>query len=92
MTLAPLDDPAYVPAHPPVGSVVPEVIAKWGPRSQVRWFRRFREEVGSQLIPVWNRHYCVSEHHRGLCCYSCEDDAVTAGLFPDGCCCKDDRI
>jgi hypothetical protein len=90
--LAPLDDPRYQPAHPPLDGRIPEVVVKWGPKSQVRWFRRYAAEVGAQPIAVWARHYCVSEHHRGQCCYSCDDDPVTRGLFPDGCCCLDERV
>lgn len=91
--LAPLDDPRYVPVHPPVGGRVPEVVARWGPRSQVRWFRRFREQVGSQPIAVWDEHYCASEHHRGQCCSSCFGEYLDGhGAMMDAwCCCRDGR-
>lgn len=89
----PLDDPRYVPAHPPVVGRVPDVVAKWGPKSQARWFRRFRDQVGSQPIAVWDAHYCASEHHRGQCCYSCGDEYLDGyGDDLDGrCCCQDER-
>ncbi|MER6350647.1 hypothetical protein ABT186_02025 [Streptomyces sp. NPDC001634] len=86
MSIAPLDDPAYEPKHPPVGGRIPDVVAKWGPRSQLRWFRRFRD----QLTAYWDSYdyYSETEHHRGGCCDSCMEDAA-AGYedLPDVCCC-----
>lgn len=98
--LAPLDDPRYVPQHPPVGGKVPDVVAKWGPRSQLRWFRRFRRfrrEIGAQPVAVWDAHYCTSEHHRGQCCDSCQQEYLDGyhggGVMTDGwCCCYDERM
>lgn len=86
MTLAPLEDPAYEPKYPPVDGRVPDVVAKWGPRSQVRWFRRFRDH----LTIYWNSadYYSETEHHRGGHCDSCAQDAA-AGYqdLPHVCCC-----
>lgn len=89
---APLDDPNYTPAHPPVSGAIPDVVGKWGPRSQLRWFQRFRDQLGRRRD--WDRFYCQSEHHRGLCCYSCADEyQVGHGPMLDGwCCCRDGRI
>lgn len=96
MSAAPLDDPAYEPKHPPINGKVPDVVAKWGPRSQLRWFRRYRHKVGAQPVSVWNAHYCTSEHHLGQCCTSCEQeylDGYHGSVASDGwCCCKDDRV
>lgn len=85
---APLEDPAYTPAHPPVDGQVPDVIAKWGPRSQLRWFRRFGTQLGRRK--GWDLFYCESEHHRGLCCGSCWDEwQAGTGVMVDGwCCCQ----
>lgn len=88
---APLGDPTYQPKHPPVGGQIPDVVAKWGPRSQLRWFRRFGAELGRRKD--WDQYFCQSEHHRDLCCYSCGDEGDQGvqgwGLH---CCCRDDRI
>ena len=73
--LAPLDDPAYDPMHKPVDGVVPDVVAKWGPRSQVRWFDRFHRQIKAMPPQEWNRFYCESVQHRGQCCMSCIEDA-----------------
>jgi hypothetical protein len=89
---APLDDPAYDPEHSPIAGQVPDVVAKWGPRSQLRWFRRF----GTELAPRrdWDRFYCASEHHRGACCLSCwdEGDMGVLGVSGEYCCCRDERM
>ena len=91
LSLAPLDDPAYVPEHPPVDGQIPDVVAKWGPRSQVRWFRRFGSELGRRRD--WDSFYCHSEHHRGLCCTSCWEDGDLGVLGTgDYCCCQDERM
>jgi hypothetical protein len=86
---APLDDPAYVPQHPPVNGIVPEVVRKWGLRSQYRWFGRFWPQLKAQPYSFWAAFYCSSESHRGLCCSSCiEDKAEGYGDDIDGCCCR----
>lgn len=89
--VAPLDDPAYQPEHPPINGQVPDVIAKWGPRSQRRWFQRFRTDLAPRKD--WDKFYCHSEHHRGLCCFSCQDEQQE-GIreWDDRCCCRDERI
>lgn len=87
---APLDDSAYRPKHPPIGGQVPDVVARWGPGSQMRWFRRFRTELAPRRD--WDRFYCQSEHHLGFHCYSCEDEG-DGGVMGDGwCCCRDERM
>ncbi|HZP54350.1 hypothetical protein [Actinocrinis sp.] len=89
--LAPLDDPTYQPQHPPVNGQIPDVITKWGPRSQVRWFQRFRTELGPRRD--WELFYCHSEYHRGLCCTSCEDEGYEGVRgCGDYCCCRDGRL
>jgi hypothetical protein len=92
--LTPLEDPDYLPKHPPENGKIPEVVARWGKRSQLRWFQRF----GSELHPrqCWGEYWCESEHHRGVCCGSCigefEDGWQGGGVITDGwCCCKDSR-
>lgn len=95
--LVPLDDPAYEPKYPPINGQVPDAVAKWGPRSQLRWFRRFRDEIGAQPTAVWDAHYCSSEHHRGPCCFSCHSEYLDGyqggGVMADGwCCCYDERM
>ena len=89
---APLDDPTYMPEHPPVDGVIPPVVARWGPASQRRWFRRFWRELADQQ--GWDSFYCSSEYHLGSCCYSCGDEAeMGSGVAQDGwCCCRDERI
>jgi hypothetical protein len=102
--IAPLDDPSYDPVHKPVGGRIPEVVARWGAASQLRWFRRFRAEVNRQrdALTVAERnalprdldeYYIDSEHHRGSCCYSCFDEfEYGTGVMMDGwCCCRDER-
>lgn len=88
----PLDDPAYKPKHPPLpGGGVPDVVAKWGVRSQRRWFRRFLPQLGCHTEDVWNRFYVHSEYHRGLCCSSCLDEMDEGyGDYPykGYCCCR----
>jgi hypothetical protein len=103
--IAPLDDPTYDPVHKPARGRVPEVVARWGRRSQLRWWRRFRAELYEQIqaLTVAERnalprdsdeYYIESEYHRGVCCYSCADEAeYDMGVMQDGwCCCRDERI
>lgn len=86
---APLEDPTYRPKYPPVDGRIPAVVERWGPRSQVRWFRRFGEQLGSRPVAVWDRYYVDSVAHRGLCCTSCLDDEYEGyGGYSSGCCCK----
>lgn len=82
-TLAPLEDPTYEPKHPPINGQPPDVVAKWGPRSQVRWFRRFH---GSVTIRDWRRFFVMSIEHRDVCCQACFDpDEYWDG---EECCCR----
>jgi hypothetical protein len=90
MSLPPLEDPTYQPLNPPVNGVAPDVIALWGPRSQLRWFDRFRNVLTPQSYKVWDRFYCVTVQHRGNCCTSCvEDEEYDAcySMWPR-CCCR----
>jgi hypothetical protein len=92
--VAPLEDPSYVPAHPPTSDrVTPDVVAKWGPRSQLRWFVRFRKALRPRRPDWWARFYCSSVQHRGLCCDSCLDDYDAGYDEPNGdrCCCRSER-
>jgi hypothetical protein len=68
VSVAPLDDPAYVPAHPPVGGLVPDVVVKWGAASQLRWFHRFGAALEPQPQAVWDRYYLATTAHRGKHC------------------------
>ncbi len=89
MMVAPLDDPAYVPQHPPVNGIVPDVVRKWGPRSQIRWFDRFWNELKAQPYSFWAGFYCHSVSHRGMCCSSCIADKDEGyGDDIEGCCCE----
>jgi hypothetical protein len=81
----PLEDPTYTPAHPPMAGEVPDVVAKWGAASQIRWFRRFHDELKPQRYDYWSRFHTGSPHHRGDCCISCEQDSE---VFEDVCCCR----
>lgn len=84
-TVAPLDDPAYQPANPPVDGAPPDVVRKWGAPSQLRWFRRFHDDLKPQTWDFWAEFHCESEHHRGQCCESCIQDGE---VFEDVCCCR----
>jgi hypothetical protein len=87
---SPLDDPAYEPEHPPVAGQIPAVVARWGPRSQVRWFRRFGAVLGRRRD--WDRYYCHTEHHLGLHCTSCEEEGDMGTQGFGYCCCQDKRV
>lgn len=88
MTLAPLDDPRYVPQHPPRNGSVPWVVEKWGPRSQLRWFRRFRDSLDASWVQ-WDRYHRVSVEHLGGHCLSCLDEEEYLGYRgTTGCCCR----
>jgi hypothetical protein len=92
--VAPLDDPSYVPKHPPVNGVVPWVVAKWGARSQLRWFRRFEGQLRRQVwSSFWEPYFIDSEQHRGRCCSSCVADIEDGYDYydPDRCCCWADE-
>lgn len=87
----PLEDPRYDPVHKPQEGRVPPVIERWGPASQLRWFRRF----GGELNPMEDlgAYWCTSEEHPGPCCISCQWEAYEdTGVVMDGyCCCQDQR-
>lgn len=87
--LAPLEDPNYQPVYRPQRGFIPPIIAKWGPRSQLRWFRRFSGQIGPQKPDVWKQFYCSSEAHRGQCCDSCMGDLDEGyrEYYEDGYCC-----
>jgi hypothetical protein len=92
--MTPLEDPTYEPVHKPEQGRIPAVVAKWGPASQLRWFRRFWPSLvrPQNLSEFW----CTSEHHKGPCCGPCEgefeDGYQGGGVMADGwCCCKDGR-
>jgi len=94
VTPTPLEDPDYEPERPPVNGQIPDVVARFGPPTQIRWFKRFGEQLGKRKD--WDDYYCQSEHHRGLCCGSCyseyEDGYQGGGVMVDGwCCCRDER-
>ena len=98
--LAPLEDPTYEPLHPPVNGKPPDVVAKWGPRSQLRWFRRFWDELYVfKFGRKWDcsvssedswRFHIHSVEHVGPCCGSCIEDEKYLGYppFDDHCCCR----
>lgn len=87
--VAPLNNPSYVPRHPPQDGRVPDVVEKWGPRSQLRWFERYGSALRPQPLATWNRFHHNSPFHRGDCCISCIEDGE---FFEDDngqrlCCC-----
>lgn len=81
-----LDEQRYVP---PVDGVVPEVVASWGPQSQLRWFAEYRGQLRWQWPTYWERFYIDSELHKGRCCSSCLADIEEGYDEPDPerCCC-----
>lgn len=87
--LAPLEDPRCEPAYKPVDGRAPEVVKKWGPRSQLRWFMRFRSELRPAPVAYWARFYCDSTEHPGLCCTSCIGDTNEGytDVTENHCCC-----
>lgn len=91
----PLEDPDYVPEHPPVDGKIPDVVSKWGKESQLRWFQRFGKELRDP--PDRTDLYVESEYHPNWCCRAClcelEDNYLGGGVMADGwCCCRDQRI
>jgi hypothetical protein len=95
MEKSPLEDPDYEPENPPVNGEIPRAVYRFGPRTQVRWFKRFRKMVKDDTS--FYDYYVTSEHHKGTCCISCigefEDDYQSGGVIADGwCCCRDSRI
>lgn len=93
---SPLNDPDYQPKHPPVDGVVPDVVRRWGKRSQLRWFWRFWREVNYRIQDITDM-WVDSEHHRDRCCGSClaewDEEEGGRGVCMDGwCCCHDKRL
>lgn len=43
----PLDDARYRPMYPPVNGKVPEIFDKWGPKTQERYLKRFKDELSA---------------------------------------------
>jgi hypothetical protein len=82
---SPLNEPDYEPEHPPVDGLVPDVVRRWGQRSQLRWFFRFRRELrGQDLDDLW----VESAYHTGWCCSSCQEEFWEGyGPMLDGWCC-----
>ncbi|MFE3202226.1 hypothetical protein [Embleya sp. NPDC059237] len=101
MTLAPLEDPTYTPKHQPTGGRIPAVVARWGPRSQLRWYRRFDRDLVTPLdAPARQRHndtidsmYVHSLEHVGPCCSACFSEFEETGIPVNeyGCCCRSTR-
>ena len=89
---APLEDPTYVPKHPPVNGGIPWVVEKWGARSQLRWFHRFEGQLRRQVrSSCWEPYFVDSVQHRGRCCQRCEgdfEDGYDNGMRPEHCCCR----
>jgi hypothetical protein len=88
--LPPLEDPTYEPVHRPYSGGVHPVVAKWGPRSQLRWFWRFRRELRPMRSAEADLYYCHSVEHRGWCCGSCmgEIEDGYGQPYDEYCCCK----
>lgn len=83
----PLEDPKYDPVHKPIDRRPPAVVAKWGPASQLRWFRRFWDEITPVKESELADFYCHSDQHRGPCCASCISEQWDGYYYTDGCCC-----
>lgn len=82
----PLEDPTYDPVHKPLAGIVPSVVEKWGPRSQVRWFKRFRNEL-YRFARIAEHFYTESVEHKGDCCWSCVSEKNEGYHYLDDCCC-----
>lgn len=87
---APLEDPDYEPVYPPLGGRIPDVVARWGKKSQLRWFERFAMKLNPLMDAEWAKYWVSSEVHMGLCCASCEYESYDGyGVIMDGyCCCR----
>lgn len=89
---APLNDSSYEPEHPPVDGKIPDVVARFGKHTQLRWFKRF---LGEFTEPEdLSQYYVTSEHHKDTCCMSCISEFENDyGVILEGwCCCRDERI
>lgn len=89
---SPLNDPTYAPRHPPVNGEPPAVVARFGPRTQIRWFQRFRRNLSghydSARKGAVDRYHCESLLHRGFCCWQCEGDEYNEPWEGPDCCCR----
>lgn len=87
---APLEDPQYVPEHPPVDGRIPSVVSKFGAATQVRWFQRFLKDLKPMPYDEWERYHIHSVEHPGSCCMSCDEDEELGygSMRPDFCCCR----
>lgn len=92
MTMHPLDDPAHVPLNPPVDGQIPDVVSRFGPATQIRYFRRFWDDLGVLTEERLRDYYCHSIEHRGACCSSCIADEWDGYDYGgSGCCCRSTR-
>lgn len=87
--MTPLEDLDYDPKHKPEHGRVPEIVGRWGPKSQLRWFERFRRDLyGSQAVRLYD-FYCESVEHKGYCCGSCMSEEYDGDKpYDDYCCCE----
>lgn len=85
----PLEDLLYQPRTLPVDGKPNSVVAKWGPPSQLRWFRRFWGSPAMRMVTAEDaaKFYCSSLEHLGLCCASCQDDEIEGYFYTEHCCC-----
>lgn len=91
---SPLNRHDHMPVVVPTEGVIPEVVARWGPRSQLRWFNRFVRTLSPRPMSEWNRYHVQSLSHTGLCCDSCLEDVSEGYEPPDAglCCCRGVRV
>jgi hypothetical protein len=84
--MTPLEDPSYVPRHPPIDGTIPGVLVRWGARSQLRWFARYGTQLTYGVSKIWEDYHVTSVEHPGVCCVPCG----TEGEWWDGpeCCCQ----
>src|SRR4051812_43977328 len=64
---APLNDPDYAPAYPPIDGRVPPEVARFGPRSQLRWFARHFDMLRDTSARALDDYYINSTMHTGAC-------------------------
>lgn len=86
----PLEDLDYKPRYLPVNGKPNPAVAKWGPASQLRWFRRFWGTVEMPMLFDGDLadFYCSSTEHKGACCPSCIDEQESGYFYIDDCCCR----
>ena len=89
---APLNRRDYEPKHPPVNRSIPHVVRLWSPRSQIRWFRRFRYVFDWHTVTDWDIYHVESLSHPGPCCSSCDSEREDGFTYcDDRCCCHADE-